>query len=363
MKIQRVMVAKCQYIWLVLDDDYLPIQPIEVFIRYLHHTEKSPDTIQNYASHLKLFWEYLTASQKNWQTVTIADFAEFVHWLRSQAPNVIHLRDNGDIRRTERTVNTILSALSSFYRYHNQLGNTDIRLTESCYMPINRHKSLLHHVFKHKPMWKRVIGLKVPKTLPKTITAENVSTLIDVCSNSRDKFLVALLYETGLRIGQALGLRHEDIKSWDNEIHVIFRLNNVNQARNKSRKLNVLHVSQELMQLYTHYLRDYPDLVNDNEYVFINIQNKEPLCYSAIRKLFNRLTQKTGFHIKPHMLRHTHATELIRHGWDPALVQKRLGHANVQTTIDTYTHINQQDMKEAFQLYQSKKKKVNYENS
>jgi hypothetical protein len=48
------MVAKCQYIWLVLDDDYLPIQPIEVFIRYLHHTEKSPDTIQNYASHLKL---------------------------------------------------------------------------------------------------------------------------------------------------------------------------------------------------------------------------------------------------------------------------------------------------------------------
>lgn len=111
MKIQRVRVAKDQYIWLVLDDDFLPIKPIEAFIRYLHHTEKSPDTIQGYASHLKLFWDYLTDSQKNWQTVSIADFAEFVHWLRSHAPNVIHLKDNADIRRTERTVNTILNLL------------------------------------------------------------------------------------------------------------------------------------------------------------------------------------------------------------------------------------------------------------
>jgi len=45
MKVQRVKVAEHQYIWLVLDDSFLPVQPIEVFIRYLHHTEKSPDTI------------------------------------------------------------------------------------------------------------------------------------------------------------------------------------------------------------------------------------------------------------------------------------------------------------------------------
>lgn len=85
MKVQRVKVAEHQYVWLVLDDNFLPVQPIEVFIRYLHHTEKSPDTIQSYAAHLKLFWEYLEATQKNWQNISIADFAEFVHWLRSQA--------------------------------------------------------------------------------------------------------------------------------------------------------------------------------------------------------------------------------------------------------------------------------------
>lgn len=85
MKVHRVKVAEHQYVWLVLNDDFLPIKPIKVFIRYLHHTEKSPDTIQSYATHLKLFWEYLQETQKNWQTISIADFAEFVHWLRSQA--------------------------------------------------------------------------------------------------------------------------------------------------------------------------------------------------------------------------------------------------------------------------------------
>lgn len=363
MKVQRVKIAEHQYIWLVLGADYLPIEPIEVFIRYLHYTEKSPDTIQSYASHLKLFWQYLGVSQKNWQSITITDFAEFVHWLRSQAHNVFHLKNNLDTRRTERTVNTILSALSSFYRYHNQLGNTDIKLTEPCYLPVNRQKSLLYHVFKHKPTWKRIISLKPPKTLPKTLNNEQIIVLTDACSNIRDRFLFALLYESGLRIGQALALRHEDIKSWDNEIHVLFRQNNINLARNKTKRPNVLHVSQDLMQLYAEYLQTHPSLFKNNEYVFINFQTKEPLCYSTVRQIFSRLSKKTNIYIRPHMLRHSHATELIRHGWDAAWVQKRLGHANVQTTIDTYTHINQNDLKHAFQSYQAKKKKVKHESN
>lgn len=358
MKVQRVCVGEHQYIWLVLGDDFLPIKPIEVFIRYLHHIEKSPDTIQSYAAHLKLFWEYLQETQKNWQTISIAHFAEFVHWLRTQPHSILNSQNDSTARRTERTVNAILSAVASFYRYHNQLGNTDIKLTEPCYLPTNRHRSLLHHVFKHRPVWKRIVGLKVPKTLPKVLTHTQISQLIDNCSNPRDKFLILLLCETGMRIGQTLALRHTDIKSWDNEIQVIFRQNNANQARNKSRTPNVLHVSQELMQLYTDYLQSYPSQVNQSDYVFINFQTNEPLCYNAVRKLFSRLMKKVGFHVTPHMFRHSHATELIRHGWDAAWVQKRLGHANVQTTIDTYTHIDTQDLKQAFKLYQANKRKV-----
>lgn len=52
------------------------------------------------------------------------------------------------------------------------------------------------------------------------------------------------------------------------------------------------------------------------------------------------------------MLRHTHATELIRNGWECAYVQKRLGHAHVQTTLDIYAHLKNKDLKKAFDEYQ-----------
>ena len=55
------------------------------------------------------------------------------------------------------------------------------------------------------------------------------------------------------------------------------------------------------------------------------------------------------------MLRHTHATSLVKSGWDMALIQKRLGHASIQTTINTYTHIDTKQMKDAFKSYLNKK--------
>ncbi len=354
MKVQRICLIDGHYSWLVLDDNHLPIKPIESFIRYLNHTEKSPNTIQSYANHLKLFWEYLIFRHKDWTQVTVDEFANFVYWLRSHHCNVIFLKNHANIKRTEKTVNTILAALSSFYRFHNQIGNTTILLTESCYLPANRFKSLLYHIYKNKPTQKRIISLKEPKTLPTIFNAHQIFALINACSNLRDRFLVSLLAETGLRIGQALALRHEDIKSWDNEIQVVFRSNNVNQVRNKSRRPNIIHVTPKLMQFYSDYVLNNCKNT-ESEYVFINHNTGEPLAYNAIRKLFIKLAKATGLHVTPHMLRHTHATELIRNGWDAAFVQKRLGHANMQTTLASYAHLGQEDLKRAFQTYQAKK--------
>lgn len=349
MKVQRVKIAEYQYVWLVLDDKYLSIQPIEAFIRYLQCTEKSPETLRSYAFHLKSFWEYLFFCGKNWVTLNIHDFAEFVHWLRTQKNDL-----KRDYKRTEKTINTIFSSLASFYRYHRQLGHTNIQLLETCYLPGNKYKSLLYHVFKNKPKYKRIISLKVPKILPKKLIEDQINLLMEACGNLRDRFLVALLYETGLRIGQAIGLRHTDIKSWSNEIHIIFRQDNENQSRNKSRAENILQVSPSLMKLYTEYLEWCCPAKND--YVLIDLIKKSPLDYGCVRNIFSRLSKKVGFYVRPHMLRHTHASELVKAGWDMSWVQKRLGHKSVQTTIDTYTHLDNQDLKEAFKLYQSNKK-------
>jgi integrase len=55
------------------------------------------------------------------------------------------------------------------------------------------------------------------------------------------------------------------------------------------------------------------------------------------------------------MFRHTHATDLLRAGWDAAYVQRRLGHAHIQTTINTYAHLTAEDMGEMFERYQKER--------
>ncbi len=67
------------------------------------------------------------------------------------------------------------------------------------------------------------------------------------------------------------------------------------------------------------------------------------------------MAKKQGILFSPHIFRHTHATELLMSGWDASYVQKRLGHKNIQTTINTYAHLNGQDLKETFQNFQKDK--------
>jgi len=197
----------------------------------------------------------------------------------------------------------------------------------------------------------------------KTLTPEQVQTVISACTRLRDKFLVSLLYESGLRIGAALGLRHEDIRSWDNAIDVVPRTDNPNGARAKTQDAFSVDVSRELMSLYSDYLLSE---FNDTEcdFVFVNLWDGEigaPMSYSAINDLFERLSRKVGFHVHPHKLRHSHATDLVRAGWDALRIKKRLNHRHVQTVIDTYLHLNDEDMKQAYQDYQAKRQEVNDE--
>jgi integrase/recombinase XerD len=92
------------------------------------------------------------------------------------------------------------------------------------------------------------------------------------CRHLRDKLLVRLLAETGMRIGQALGLRHSDIKSWDNEIWIVPRDNNTNEARAKRIEGDELRIDVDagLMRLYADYLIDELGEL-DTDYLFVNL--------------------------------------------------------------------------------------------
>ncbi|MCW8450792.1 tyrosine-type recombinase/integrase [Legionella quinlivanii] len=306
MKVQKIKLSPYEYSWLVLDDNYLPIKPITDFIRYLNDIDKSPFTVQSYAHHLKLFWEFLNENQLDWANINFSNLSAFVGWLREfkAEHNIIDfIHDNS--KRKPATINVILGCLSSFYRFHNQIGNSNVTITETKNIPGgNRYKSLLYHVTKNKPIQKRVISLRQVKELPKTISEDQFLQLSNACTNYRDRFLVSLLFETGLRIGQALALRHEDIIAWNNEIHVKYRTNNLNQVRNKTYKPNVLQVSNHFINSYSIYVSTL-DQNKLTDYVFINFLTYAPLTYPAVKKIFNILSKKCDFYIRPHMLRHT----------------------------------------------------------
>lgn len=138
---------------------------------------------------------------------------------------------------------------------------------------------------------------------------------------------------------------------------VVPREDNVNGARTKTKVSYPVQVTKELMELYSDYLLEEFGEV-ESDYVFVNLwQGRigEPMRYETVVELFRRLSKKTGIKAHPHQFRHSHATSLAREGWDASYIQKRLGHATVQTAINTYTHLTNDDLKEAYQDYLDKR--------
>ncbi|MEU5736240.1 tyrosine-type recombinase/integrase [Streptomyces antimycoticus] len=205
-------------------------------------------------------------------------------------------------------------------------------------------KPFLHHISKSLPAPRRAITLKASRKLPRVLTAVEAQRILDACEHLRDRLLFALLYDTGMRIGEALGLRHEDIAAAEQAVTVLPRLN-ANGARSKSQQVRTIPVSAELVRLFADYLHDeYGDL--DSDYVFVNLFGRakgRPLAYPAVYDLVRRLRRRTGIDFDPHWWRHTYATRLLREGTPVEVVSTLLGHASVTTTLSVYGHLSVED--------------------
>ncbi len=290
--------------WVVLGDDFLPVRPILVFLKFQEDLGRSPYTIRTSAYHLKLYWEYLRDEQVDWREVDVALLAGFVSWLRTPQLGVASLGDR-KARRTDATINQILGVVHVFYDFHARLKNApDLPLYRFLEMPNRHYKPFLHGIARAKPTKSRVVSVKPEEKQVRTLTDGQVQKLLDACTRTRDKFLLALLFETGMRIGQALGLHHEDIKPEDNQVRIVPRDNNANGARAKTQSAYLVPgLPASLMELYTDYLiSDLSALEADHlpYYVFINLWEGErgrPMTYAAVRSLFRRLRKKTGVRV------------------------------------------------------------------
>jgi integrase/recombinase XerD len=166
------------------------------------------------------------------------------------------------------------------------------------------YKPFLHHITKSGPQRRRTLKLKTSRARPKVLTAVEAQTILDACDHLRDRLLFALLLDCGVRIGEALGLRHEDMGIAERSVTVTPRPND-NRARAKAGICRTIPASAELMRLYADYLtHEYGSL--DCDYVFVNLWSPpvgRPWTYAAVYDLVLRLRDRTGIDFEPHQWR------------------------------------------------------------
>jgi integrase/recombinase XerD len=364
MRVQRVLVEGAgDESWTVLGADGGPVEPVERFLGYLSSIERSPNTVKAYAHDLKDWFVFLEGRGLDWRSVTVEDVGAFVAWLRLPPaartgpvvalPTVAH-------HCTASSVNRKLAALTSFCEFHARRGVALTGLTITT-VPGGRggarssfggssYRPFMHHISKSAPVRRRTIKLASPASSPKVLSAVEAQSILEACDHLRDRLLFAVLLDAGVRIGEALGLRHDDLAIAEQRVVITPRRND-NRARVKGQRPRTVPVSPELMRLYADYLTgEYGAL--DSDYVFVNLWAAplgRPMSYPAVYDLVGRLRRRTAISFGPHHFRHTYATWLLRRGAGLETVKELLGHASISTTIDTYGHLTVEDARRALQ--------------
>ncbi len=355
MLVQRVLDAGGgDQSWTVLDDDYVVVEPAEQFLAHLSVIERSPTTIRSYAFDLRDYFTFLRDHHIDWTAVVLEDLGRFVAWLRltpqARRGAVVALPTIAPYCSAG-TINRKLSAIGSFYRFHARHGVKCEELLTAMKpggAASTEWRPFLAHLGGSRKT--RTVKLIAQRRLPRSLTADQVAAIIACCEHLRDQLLFSVLAGTGMRIGEVLGLRHEDIDPANRLIRVRARRNS-NHARVKSGQREI-PVSAALIRLYTDYLvYEYQDL--DCDYVFVNLwsgPHGQPWNYDSVTDLVRRIRQQSSITFTAHMFRHTYATELLQRRVPAEVVQKLLGHASVTTTIGTYAHLQISDVRNALEV-------------
>jgi site-specific recombinase XerD len=170
---------------------------------------------------------------------------------------------------------------------------------------------------------KRGIKLKLPDVLPRAMNPLDVRKLLCVIDDTRDRALFLLLLRTGIRIGEALGLRLNDLDIKGRKVHLF--------EGEKNSMGRVVYLSDDALFAIKLWLRRRD---KNQEFIFYG-KSHGHLCYSTGRGLFVKYLKKAGLDQKGytvHCLRHTFASELLNAGMRLECLQQLLGHQDIEVT-------------------------------
>jgi len=345
--------------WTVLDDDDQIVHEVNRFIQYLLSLEAPDNTVRATAYDLRAYCEFLTQTGRDFDDVSDEVLAFFARWYRNPAENVTAIVES-ETARTRSSTNRALASIASFHRYLGSLGEGSVgagglrRLQESARTYRRPRVTVLDNVGGADRFRPRTqLGPRLPRTRSrlKLLTIQQVHEILTQCRDRRDRLLIMLAFTTGMRIGQILGLRHEDIDTRQRTIRIESRESNPNGARSKGRKSGTIPMTEQVNRLYIEYMHEEYGYI-DSPFVFINFETIQPMTYSAADSIIQRLRRKTGNHRwSIHTLRHTFVTLSRRAGVPIDVISNLVLHSNLQTTIDMYSHLDVEDLRKLLIKY------------
>jgi site-specific recombinase XerD len=364
--------------WTVVDDRYVEHHRAGEYLRVLVDGEgRSPGTARTYAGRLALYLTWAAGAGVEETSPTVEQLAGFARWLertpsRKHRPGGNRRRDPGANvstlapARSPATVDGILITAVEFVRFAASRGWSGTAAAEALsvraelrFPPArwDRGERTGRPVVQRRRVRRRRV-----EQAPATLTREQMGALVDACANVRDRFVIEALYNTGLRVAELCGLRLADLHLVPSAVHlgcrvagphlhVLRREDNENRALAKSAYPRVVPVTKDLVWLHNAYRAERDALAEaaESDYLLVNLWRAprgRALSVGSVEELFVRLSAKAGFRARPHMLRHSFASEVALATKDPALVKELLGHASVAST-DVYLHSRWADMRAA----------------
>lgn len=169
--------------------------------------------------------------------------------------------------------------------------------------------------------------------LPVVLSREELRRLLAAIRNPKHVAILALAYASGLRVGEVVRLRPEDL---DRERGLLL------VRGGKGRKDRSTLLSGTALSLVDAYLEG----VSPGHWLFPGARSGRPLTARSVQRVTAEARARAGITkpVTPHVLRHSFATHLLESGTDVRLIQELLGHANVRTT-EIYTHVSQRHIR------------------
>jgi integrase len=369
--------------WTVIDGSFQTVAPVEEWLE-AHRYLWSPNTVRGYATALAQWWTFLElrGETERWTEVGVPAVAGFLSWLRNGRTVEHALVGQADGPSAE-TLEARLAAVVSYYRWHEAVFGVKVagRLMRGAPRRAPARGLLAHLDARSTPGPSSLVRVRNNRRRghPPLLMPTQIQAILDGCAvfdtatgewvgNLRDRLLFALLAESGMRIGEALGLRISDFvmgRGGTPYIEIVPRTDNANGARVKMMRPRRVYVGSDLERLFADYLThlacsagDVGIAVTPESPLLVNLERPPllaPLREGTVRDKTAALRKKgigpPGW--TPHWFRHSHATALLLAGTAEWVVSRRLGHAHVQTTLDIYGWVREDEALRAAANWQS----------